>query len=319
MLDYSKTLNDVMHFIVNLPENVRVFWGAVLAASFIYFSAYLSYSISSIAEEENTLKLLVHVVIFILTIAIVIFMQRVIRDRLRLQEEQVEIQKTTISRAYSLCDKVLIEKSSLLEKNIDPKDKIAVQFGMGEYIQGIIDAAYQTFESTYGKSSNPNERIDFEVTFMTRSYTDGEITIPAAANKDGRQPRSMILREKDISIYSDTVTAKVYELDSPCMMIISDTNDDDEKYEELYDDQKDRIRSSIIYPILSNRNMLLGTLVVHCDEVNFFRKDQAKYWADLLEVFTKKIAYEVVKTNLYLDLARDSGVVNCEFEMSPPF
>ncbi|MCF1458698.1 MAG: hypothetical protein LPH21_14450 [Shewanella sp.] len=305
---------------MKLPENVRAFWGSVFAASFIYFSAFLSYSISSIAEDDDSFKLIIHVIFFILTIAIVIFIHRSIKDRLRSYKEQIELQKTTISRAYSLCDKVLIEKSSYLEKDIDPKDKITAQFEMVDYIQGIVDAAYQTFESTYGKSSDPHERIDFEVTFMTLSYDDKEITIPAAANKDGRQPRSMILRKNNNKIYSKTVTAKVYDLDSPSMVIISDTADSSYEYKELYEEQKDRIKSSIIYPILSNRNNLLGTLVVHCDETNFFNKDNSKYWSDLLEVFSKKIAYEVVKINLFFELAsKKTGLVNCRIKMKKPY
>jgi hypothetical protein len=125
---------------------------------------------------------------------------------------------------------------------------------------------------------------------MTKSYIDGFITIPAAANRDGRQPRSMVLRAKNPVIYDDTVTAQVYEETRPRPHIIADTEGEGEDYAELYDDQKERIQSSIIYPVLSDTHELLGTLVVHCNKKDFFSSADARYWTDLLEVFEKRLA-----------------------------
>lgn len=230
-----------------------------------------------------------------------------------------EEQKTTISRAYSLCDKILIERSYRLEASENLQSRLLDQLGMTiRNIQGFIDAAYSTFESTYAKSSSSDDRVDFEVTFMTRSFIDDKITIPAAANRDGRQPRSMVLRKENPDIYSSTVTAHVYEMASPRIVIVEDTASPETQYQELYPNQTDRIKSSIIYPVFSNRNRLLGTVVVHCDKSKFFALEKKKYWSDLLEVFTKKIAYEVIKIEAIDSMAHEKRLEFC-VEYRPPY
>ena len=40
-------------------------------------------------------------------------------------------------------------------------------------------------------------------------------------------------------------------------------------YAQLYPGELERLQSSVIYPILSDTNELLGTLVVHCDKTGF--------------------------------------------------
>ena len=101
-------------------------------------------------------------------------------------------------------------------------------------IQTLIDAAYGTFETAFGQTIAGHERIDFEVTcFMTMSYVDHHITIPAAANREGRAPRSMQLRKAQIDIDDNSVTAEIYRERGPHTHIIENTGDVRGSYQEL--------------------------------------------------------------------------------------
>lgn len=151
------------------------------------------------------------------------------------------------------------------------------------------------------------------MTFMTKSYGDGYITIPAAANRDGRAPRSMVLRAQNPQLYEDTVTASIYRASRPSPVIVEDTGTD-AHYAELYAGQKQRIRSSIIYPVLSDSNELLGTLVVHCDRAGFFGSCKTKYWFDLFEIFAKRLALEKMK----LDRLMAFGGARVHVQLPPP-
>ncbi len=133
---------------------------------------------------------------------------------------------------------------------------------------------------------------------MTKSYIDGYITIPASANKDGRSPLSMVLRKAQPKIYENTISASIYRETRPNVKIIEDTSNQKFGYEVLYAHQLDRIKSSIISPVFSDTNELLGTLVVHCDLINFFKYDKLKYWTNLLEIFAKRLAFEKAKLDL---------------------
>ncbi len=128
---------------------------------------------------------------------------------------------------------------------------------------------------------------------MTKSYRDHQITIAAWANRNGRMPVSLAMRESDPSVYAKTVTGQVYQDARPHARLIEDTAQYD--YVELYDRQRDRIKSSVVYPVLSDGMVLLGTLVMHCDKAGFFRQDEIKFWGELLEVFAKRIALEKMK------------------------
>jgi GAF domain-containing protein len=136
---------------------------------------------------------------------------------------------------------------------------------------------------------------------MTKSYADGEVTIMAWRNRDRRAPRSLILREKDPTIYRNTVTAEVYAAQRPEPIIVPSTASSIE-YHETYDGQKDRIKSTIVYPVLSDNNVLLGTLVVHCDKDRFFSNDDQLFWRSLLEIYAKRIAHQKLCLDVCYDL-----------------
>lgn len=162
-----------------------------------------------------------------------------------------------------------------------------------------IKSCYAFFNSAFSETGELVDDIRFEVTFMTKSYRDGEITIPFAANKENRTPVSMLLRKENIQIFSKTETARVYRMDRPTMILIEDTNRA-ATYEATYKNQKDRIRSTVILPVLSHRYELLGTLVVHCDRPGFFKEARRDFWRELLEVFSVELGYYKLMLDYYI-------------------
>src|SRR6185437_14169845 len=79
-----------------------------------------------------------------------------------------------------------------------------------EQIRMIVDRLYLVMEAQYSKTEDYMNQIKFEVTFMTKSYMDDNITILAWRNIDRRSPRSLFLRKTNPTIYNTTVTAHVY-------------------------------------------------------------------------------------------------------------
>lgn len=161
-------------------------------------------------------------------------------------------------------------------------------------MQLAVNCCYSFFEKSFTKNDSLVDDIKFEVTFMTKSYIDGGITIPYSCNKEHRTPISMLERSGNPDLYNGTETAKIYSTynsnKKPKMLMISNS-ENNEDYEEVYEGQKQRIKSSIILPVLSHRNELLGTLVVHCDKKNFFKKRKYAFWQELMEIFSVDIGY----------------------------
>lgn len=162
-------------------------------------------------------------------------------------------------------------------------------------IQFAIDCCYAFFEKAYTDNNSMVSEIRFEVTFMTLSYKDEGITVPYSCNKERRQPNSMLSRENNPDLYNETETAKIYKEynagKKPRMKLIEDTKTEGSGYSEVYEGQKNRIQSTVIFPVFSHRNELLGTIVVHCDKANFFKRKQYRFWEELLEIFSVDIGY----------------------------
>ena len=125
---------------------------------------------------------------------------------------------------------------------------------------------------------------------MTLSYLDGEITIPYACNRTNSTPTSMLMREEDKTVYKSTVTADIYkeaeEHKNLTIRIIPDTS---VNYHFIYDSQKESAKSSIVVPVTSRNGELLGTLVVYCDQTNFFRIKDRLFWQEMMQLFTVEI------------------------------
>ena len=179
-------------------------------------------------------------------------------------------------------------QNTLSQGNHNDMDKL-ISDQVLKNMQIIVDHCYSFFEETYTNREQIANKIKFEATFMTLSYIDDKITIPCSANVDKIQPASMQLRINNPDIYKNTVTAKIYETEHPNMVLIEDTSK--EVYTALYAKQKKRIKSTVVLPVLSNKNVLLGTLVVHCNKANFFTKDKYGFWNELLDVYAVELGY----------------------------
>lgn len=269
-----------------------------------YFSAFLAVWVADLANLKQPMLLGLNAAVFIVLFTAIIFFARyaaAVKEKLN-QERRKRVELRL--HAYTKIDRLVSEDLERIKERGLSKDLWGSLGICLQSIQRIVDLAYLSFEAAYGQSISSENRTDFEVTFMTKSYTDGEITIPACANRDARAPRSMILRRSDPQIYNKTVTATLYQEERPAMHIIEDTRDQESNYSELYSGQTERIRSSIVYPVLSNG--LLGALVVHCDRPKFFEKGDEKYWSDLLEVFSKRIALVKKRLDLLFEIRKST-------------
>lgn len=261
-----------------------------------YLAAFLSYWITEVANTGGWRAVVVHAVMFIIVLAVVIAVLRVAAlqvDELRAIRQR---ETQTLLHAYTLTDRAVVDELGRAHGwTGDAGTIVEALVTSRSALQAIVGAAYTTFEANYGARQGETERTDFEITFMTKSYIDGRVTIPAAANREGRAPRSMVLRAQNPAIYEGTVTASIYRAPRPAPVIVENTAREDTQYSELYPGQKQRIKSSIIYPVLSDTNELLGTLVVHCDHAGFFSHRREKFWFDVMEVFAKRLALQKMK------------------------
>lgn len=295
-----------MHRIVTWFNNLPRLAQTVLSASTIaipfYFGALLHHLVSETAQLGSGMGLALHAVIFIVLFTIIVAFGRhfaLVRDDLKRKRGE---HLASLLHAYAHMDRLV---TAALERLDDDVKEFYDTFvaSVGD-LQRIVEATYATLEAAFGKSPVVTERIDFEVTFMTLSYVDGKITIPACANREGRAPRSMLLRRGNNEIYSNTITATVFREPRPAVHIIEDTRRPEANYQEIYPNETERIKSSIVFPVLSNKNELLGTLVVHCDSIEFFKNDDRKYWCEFLEVFAKRLACAKAKLDALNELRR---------------
>ncbi len=188
-----------------------------------------------------------------------------------------------------------------------------------DHIKAVVEELQAVMESQF--SGAFDDPIDFEVTFMTRSFHDGKITIYAWQNRDRRAPISLNERNStNPDIYASTVTAEVYQAARPQMRIVEDTGSPtaSNTYVALYQGQLERIKSSVVYPVLSDRNEILGTLVVHCNRSGFFRMKDARFWRQLLEIYAKRVAYEKICLDLFLEIDIRELAANINTQLLKP-
>lgn len=182
----------------------------------------------------------------------------------------------------------------------------------------LVQAAYDVLTANFGQAERLDERIQFEVTFMTKSYADDEITIAAWANHDDRKPTSMQQRPTNPNVYDRTVTADIYRAARPEMRIVEDTSVPQSGYAELYAGQKERIKSSVVHPVLSSEYGLLGTLVLHCDKPGFFAERDQKFWRMFCEIFAKRLALAKLLLDAAMKATGDENLGARHWD-KPPF
>ena len=269
---------------------VRLVVEAILVAFAAYFAAIASNWMSDKLKADGLTDLAISFVAVLLvsTGALFLFWQ--------LQAgPDAELQKRSkiLLNARSQLDEALAAELSELGSNPTLDQAGVAKANINRLVRGL----YRCLDANYADSDVPGSRVNFEVTFMTRDYADGFVTIIAWANRDGRAPKSLAQRPAKPDVYESTVSAQVYREASsqlPTLRIIEDTHATHD-YSELYAGQKSRIQSSAVYPVLDAENKLLGTLVAHCDKANFFRNEDLKFWRDLNELFGLRLSIEKSK------------------------
>jgi GAF domain-containing protein len=301
----------------NLGTNRQEQIKGLFALCVFYGGAFLQDTAINSIELDKWDKLgaqfaAVAVLVFIY-ISIVNYAERILEERGQDELERRRAISYAVSQGNNLISMQISEmQRAIADQDVSPIDALCCVACMKE----IVRKTYQYFESHHGQSERFSDRIDFEVTFMTRSYIDDGITIPAYENRQGRAPFSMKDRPNNSHLYDRTVTASVYKETRPNIRIVEDTADPKSRYTELYDGQKERIRSSVIYPVLSTANELIGTLVVHCNSPGFFKASDSPFWRELLEVYAVRLAFEKTKLDLIKKVAEGSAGL---MKWKPPF
>jgi hypothetical protein len=301
-------MEKLIRWFIRLPQWLKLLMVTLTVVIPIYLSAFLSLFLKQQFETTNVARYIPYVKLIVLSIVIVIyfFSYKFVEYAYRRFKEKQELKKNVLTYAYSLVERFVTEVQASFFKN--PKSFYEVaEVGRCalENIQLLVEKLYSLFEAKYGQSEEFEKSIKFEVTFMTLSARDNKITIPAFANKAKRAPLSMSKRSEQPAIYDNTVTASIYREQRPSTKVVENTHDPKENYSELYAEQRKRIQSSIIFPVLSPSNQILGTLVVHCNKIGFFSNSDADYWNELLEIFSKYIGTEKIKLD---HLAEKHGI-----------
>lgn len=303
----SALVTRIARALVGRRTEHRIFSEAVPAAIAAYGSALLGVQVASLVDAQRWGLVLVHGGIGIATVALIYGAASSVGHAMRgLTERRIFLQglaRKEEEAAISAVHERLAETATSRRRSpYVPHDALAA-------ISAEVGALYRILDSSEPPPPVPGEGIKFEVTFMTRSYRDGEITIPAWANRESKAPISLTMRKTNKRIYEGSITADIYRESltrRPRPRMFESTQTAGDAYQELYEGEKDRLRSTIIYPILGIQTDLVGTLVAHCDREGFFRNDDREFWFDLLEPFAARIALEKRRLDATVELGRAS-------------
>jgi hypothetical protein len=271
---------------------VKLFVESVIIAVTAYLSALLAGEIRRVQSVGQIANIGFNFVAVAAVTAIVVFTAKLLRTGPDIEmQEKARVLATARSQLDDCLSSELTRIGSLSSESAsgiaDPLTNI----------HNLVKGLYRCIDARYASSDVPGERTNFEVTFMSRDYGDGAITILSWASREGRAPKSLTYRASRPSIYDSTITAALYreaESQLPKPRIIENTNVASD-YTELYAGQKNRIKSTVIYPVLSADNELLGTLVLHCDRERFFKYRDERFWYQLIEMFSLRVAIEKLR------------------------
>ncbi len=304
-------MKKLIHSYSRLSQSTKIGLQALVTALIAYATALLSVQIAIAFSIGSAFLIIFHAIVAIVLIAIIVFASLLIRGFAEALEAGENRKARALAFDHTMTDNWItqnIEHLGVIGKAVSDVKQVYVPHDPLYSIRLLVHSLYETLEAHFSQAEHINERIEFEVTFMTRSYLDGKITVAAWANRDGRMPTSLSIRQDDPNIYDRTITAKLYLAQRPFPRVIPDTFDPHYEYSELYDHERDRIRSSIVYPVLSDQNRLIGTLVAHCDKPNFFQQSDLKYWREILEIFAKRIALEKLRLDQAINNPSDKQI-----------
>lgn len=250
-------------------------------------------------------------------------------ERAEFEKQQVinserEKQESLINCAVEHLVKVnTAEQERLLNESIAMNDNRITHRALAEIcyknIQNAIDACFDSIQDYHNSLENdPQKRLtdtfNLTVNFMTESYIYSyekknkilpAITIAAWRNfNSDKEPSGRSALADNPQFYASTEAAKMYYGEyKKEIKIISSTEKANITInkEDVY-----KLQSMVIAPVLSQGNRLIGTLVVHCNENNFFQEDNKAFFDTLLKIFTESIK----KDKVMLDaLMKDDSLV----------
>lgn len=178
-------------------------------------------------------------------------------------------------------------------------------------LDDIIEAIWEVVDTYHNISAVETERVNFNVTLIVRSHRpqlQGNLTVAAWRNRDFRRPPSLVKQDTgEISIYVGTEADKIIRARTAETKVIEDTAKPEVNYKQLYDDQKVRIRNTVLHPILSPANNHLGVLVLHCEKPGLLKERDRRYWSEFFAVFAPAAALEIERIEAYKRAAEASS------------
>jgi hypothetical protein len=270
------------------PSNTSLAVGqAAVIAILTWFGAVISIALTA---RKGGQFVLISVVAVVLTAGLA-FLARyvlIVRDR------YVGERKDAIAFVHEQLDSIVVAAQSDI---LTGRAVARVPASPLEDVRRITTALYDFLDTKYQDTRLPGENVVLETVFMTKSYVDGLITICAWANTDRRMPKSLTMRQDQPNIYDRTVAAELYRESvskRPEPRIIQDT-ESTLGYQQLYERQYQRIRSTVVCPVLSSESTIRGALVATADHPAFFRQSDAKYWELVFGVYAKRIALQMLR------------------------
>ena len=190
-----------------LSRTSRICIQSFITALVAYVTALLSVQIAILFSIGSILAVIFHGVVVIVIMAIFIFIALSFRGFAEALAAGDTRRERALAYAHTLTDSWItqnMEHIGEIGKVVNENKQIYVPHDPLFSIRILVRSLYETLEAHFSQAEHINERIEFEVTFMTRSYIDGKITIAAWANREGRMPTSLSIRQDHPNIYDAT-------------------------------------------------------------------------------------------------------------------
>ena len=171
-------------------------------------------------------------------------------------------------------------------------------------LNDIVESIWSVVDSFHNVSALSTERVNFEVSLITKSHQHEHLTVAAWKNRDNRRPNSLAMQNNgQLDIYNDSEADKLLKTSMPVTKVIPDTSVPEANYKQMYPDQKSRVKSTVLHPIISPANKRLGVLVLHCERPNFFKQEDRRYWEEFFWIFAPAVALELERIDAYNHMA----------------
>ncbi len=274
-----------------------------LAVITTYVIAVGGFIIAEIFEKNNFSLYVIQLNALIIIVAVWIL----IRYWWHTSGHNFDEQQALLVAAHEQADIAIVKFRSALDNPSSPEDPamLLVRHDPKKSISYMMEGLFNTFNNRYPQDTLG--KINFRVTFWTKSYIDNRPTIAFYFNYSNIAPRNMNRRSVDPEVYERYRGSMYVSEGKNRPVCIPDTSAKPEEYHFLAEDQLDDVRSMLIYPVLSGNSILLGAICIGCDRQQFFC-EKAK-WKDVIEIFAVWIALEMLR----LEYAVSSKQISAPF------